>query len=79
MLWTGQCAHARRGELDRERDAVEPTADVDDGRRVLLGQAEIGLRGHRAIHEKAYRRKASQCGRRDALCCGSGTASAGSG
>ena len=34
-----QQLHARRGELDRERDALEPAADLRDGLEVVVGRA----------------------------------------
>ena len=60
-------AHARRGELDRERDAVEPLADLATAARVLVGQREArtGLRG--AVDEeldRLERRRASPRRRR---------------
>ena len=36
--------HPRRRELDRERQAVEPGADLRDGLGVLLGDPEVGRR-----------------------------------
>ena len=37
----GQRAHARRGELERERNALEPRDQLGDRRRLLLGQREV--------------------------------------
>ena len=31
-----------RGQLDRQRQAVEPAADLRDDRRVRIGQAKVG-------------------------------------
>ncbi len=45
-------AHARGGELDRQRDAIQPVADLRDVRGVVLGQVKRRLRGDRALDEK---------------------------
>ena len=50
-----QHAHARRGELDRERDAVEPPADLGHGRRVARRQRERRRRGLRPLDEQLHR------------------------
>ncbi|MGY4296767.1 hypothetical protein ACVWXN_004862 [Bradyrhizobium sp. i1.4.4] len=42
------------GELDRERDAIEPTADVADVRRVRIRQSEPTSSCGRAFHEELY-------------------------
>ena len=69
---------ARRGELDGERDAVEPPADVGDDRRVLVGQRETVVGGARPLDEERDRRVAAiDIGRRDALRHRAGRASEG--
>ena len=50
-----QDLHARCGQLDRERNAVEPPTDLGDRRRVVLVYSEIGQREPRMIDEKADR------------------------
>ena len=47
--------HARRRELDGERDAVETPADVRDGRGVAAIHVERVLRPARAVDEEAHR------------------------
>ncbi len=49
-----QRAHPRRGELQRERQAVEPAADLRDRSRVLLGEDEAGIRGRGTIDEQLH-------------------------
>ncbi len=48
-------AHAGRGELDRERQALEPDADLGDGGRVLARQDELVDGGARPLAEEADR------------------------
>ena len=47
-----QRAHPRRRELQRERNALDPRAELGDGRRFALGQREAGLLQLRARHEQ---------------------------
>ena len=50
-----QQRHARRSELDGERDAVQPPADVDDDRHVVVGQPErASPLSMRAFHEQRH-------------------------
>ncbi len=51
---------AGRGELDGEWQAVEATADVEDGRGIGVGQPEVGSDGHRALHEQRHALRARQ-------------------
>ncbi len=53
----GWCEHvrARRGELERERQAIEPTADLGDGPDVLGREREAGLRRASPLDEQADR------------------------
>ena len=46
---------SRRGELDRERQAVEPYAQLGDRGRILLGQGEARIGGLRARDEELRR------------------------
>ena len=43
--------HPGRGELDRQRQAVEPDDDLRDGLRVHVAEGEIGGRAARALDE----------------------------
>ena len=45
-------AASGRGELDRQRQAVEPAADLRNGRRILVGQREVGPHRLRAVEEE---------------------------
>ena len=54
-LWTRHGLDARRGEFDRERDAVETAADIDDDRRIGVGEREAGVGGGGAIDEERNR------------------------
>ena len=47
-----QDARTGGGELERERRAVERSADRVDGRRVLVGHREVGLDGPGPLHEQ---------------------------
>ena len=51
-----QRAHARGGQLERERNAVEALADAGDRRRVVVGDRERRLRRQRALDEQPRRR-----------------------
>ncbi len=48
-------AQVRRGELDRQRQAVEPAADLGHDRGVVIGQLEIGADTARPIDEELHR------------------------
>ena len=48
-------AEASRGELDGEREPVEPAADLDDRRRVVVGDREVGPDGARPVDEQLDR------------------------
>ena len=50
-------ADASRRELDRQRHAVERSADAGHGLGVLLGEVETGIRRSRAVPEQADRRR----------------------
>ena len=47
-------ANARRRQLDRQRQPVEPDADLRHGRRVLVGDGEVGGRGVRPLDEQPH-------------------------
>ena len=51
----GQGLDARRGQLDRQREAIEPAHDFGHRRQRLGGQAEIGPDGLRALDEELDR------------------------
>ena len=53
-------AHLRRGELDRERQALEAPADVGDVGGVVLVDGEAGLDRRRAVDEQHARRRAQR-------------------
>ena len=55
-----QDLHARGRELDRERQAIEPAADLDHRAGVLRGQREVGPAGRRALDEQRDRRAIHQ-------------------
>ena len=68
-----QHPHPRRGEFDRQRQAVEPVADLRHRGSVLVGDREGGLHRHRALDEQGHRfvlgqsiqrRQASEVGQR---------------
>src|SRR6266545_7973472 len=44
----------RRGEFNRQRNTVQPSANVRDGRRILLLEAEGWIGCHCAINEEAH-------------------------
>ena len=48
----GKQLHARRGQLDRQRNAVETPTDLSDDRAVLRIEREARLRRARPIHEE---------------------------
>ena len=48
-------SHARRRQLDGERETVQATTDGDDRLRVLFGQLEVALHRAGAIDEEADR------------------------
>jgi hypothetical protein len=54
-LLDGQRADARRGELDRQRNAVEVAADVGDCGGIGLGHPKRGLGRDGAVGEQAHR------------------------
>ena len=57
----------RGGQLDRQRQAVQPAADLGDDRRVVAGEREVRVRGARALDEQAHAvevRRAARSGRR---------------
>ena len=56
----GEQLDAGRGELDRQRQAVQTVADLGDGGRVFLRQLEIGFHGHGPLEEERDRRSARQ-------------------
>ena len=59
-----QESDARRGELDGQRQPIEALADGGDGRRVVLGQREVGHDGPCSLHEEVDRRHAGELGQR---------------
>ena len=48
-------AETSRGELDGEREPVEPAADLDDRRRVVVGDREVGPDRARPVDEQLDR------------------------
>jgi hypothetical protein len=56
----GQRANARGGELERERDALEPGDQLGHGRRFLLVEDEARLVQLRPLDEQAYRGRARE-------------------
>jgi hypothetical protein len=54
QLLGAQQLHACRREFERERDAVEPAADIRDRRRVRVGQRETPIGGRRTIGEERH-------------------------
>ena len=56
----GQQAHFRGSQLDRQRQAVEPSADVRDGVRVLGGEGELRLGRLGAIDEQLDGRRTAR-------------------
>jgi hypothetical protein len=59
-----QDLHAGGCQLDRERQPVEPAADVHDRLGVPRGQREVRASGRRALHEQRDRRRLHQHRRR---------------
>ena len=55
-----------RGQLDGQRQPVQPAADVGDGCGVLVGQREVGLDRLRPRDEEAHRRGRRRDHRADA-------------
>ena len=53
-LW-GKEAHARRRQLDGQRQAVQPAADLDEGVGVVRRDVEAGFDGLRPGREEAHR------------------------
>ena len=54
-LVRGELCDLRGGELDGQRDAVEPPADLGDVGRVGLGHHEVGAYRDGAVAEQAHR------------------------
>ena len=50
------------GQLDGQRQPVQATADLGDGRRVLVGEREVGLTAPRPLDEQGHRRVAGASG-----------------
>ena len=61
LFWT-EHLHPRSGQLDRQRNAVQPPADVGDNRRVLVGQCKSVNDAARTLDEQ---RSAGYARRRD--------------
>ncbi len=55
---------ARSGQFDRQRNAIEPAADLDDNRHVGIRQDKAVKAGDRPLDEQIDRRKAERVGRR---------------
>ena len=72
-----QRAEAGRGELDREREAVEPVADANHVAGVPVLEGEAGGGGARPLDEQADRLVAEEVGRARPAPPGSGIASDG--
>jgi hypothetical protein len=56
-------SQARRGQLDRQWQPVEPSADLDDGPHVGVGHGEARPHGGRAVREQLDRREGQGVGR----------------
>jgi hypothetical protein len=54
-LFDGQPAHARRRELDRERDSLESVTDLRHSGRVVARDREVRSRPRRAVEEELHR------------------------
>ncbi len=50
-----QRRHPRGGELDRQRDPIQPPADLTDGGDVSGTQGEVAAHGRRALDEQGHR------------------------
>ena len=50
-------ASARRGELDRQRNAVDRDADAGDGGGVVVGEIDAGIDRPGALEEQLHRRE----------------------
>ena len=61
---------ARGGELDRERQPVEPAAGGDDVGRVLVGELEVGPQRDRALDEQLDRLRCERVFQRDCAVAG---------
>ena len=57
-------AHARRRQLERERHAVEPDAELGDGAPVALVEGEVGLGRGGPGHEQLHRGDRGEVGQR---------------
>jgi hypothetical protein len=53
-LLCGKGSHPRRRQLDRQRDAVQPAADLRDRRPAFGGQHELRSRLARALGEELH-------------------------
>ena len=60
QIFGSQGTHARRGELDRERDPVETATQLGHCARVAIGEREVGLGIVRPIHEQLHRVRARE-------------------
>ena len=49
--------HARGRQLDRERNAVQPTANIYDDRRALVGEFKLLVGAERSFDEERNRRR----------------------
>ena len=54
-LVDGECGQARRGQFERQRDAVEPAADLRNCTRIARIERESGHDGLRPVDEKPRR------------------------
>ena len=61
---TDEHPHPRRGQLDRQRDAVELLADLRDRRRVLVGDGEVRTRPCVRARRTAAPRRTARAPRR---------------
>ena len=76
-LLDGERPHARGGQLDRQRDAVQPLADLGHRRRVRIRQGEVGLHRGGPVDEEPHGLVLRQRRRAPARRRGSGTESGG--
>ena len=77
QLVGGQRPDAGGGQLDGQRDAVQPAADLGDRRGVPVGDGEAGRRPPGPVDEQPHRRVAGQARRRRRSAARPGTASDG--
>ena len=71
-LLYGQNLQPRHGQLDRQRNSVEPLADRSDRRGIVVGQGEFVPERARPLDEQPYRRDIRARSRRSSAALASG-------